>query len=297
MPWYYNPLEEVRRADNTTTSAFLNLLGNIRYRIVKGVELDATYQYTEQNTSSRSLYDKETWYVRNLVNNYTQPNGTRPIPYGGILKLGSPVQRVQHSGRVQLNAQKSLDDHDLVFLGGAELRQAVEESFPETVMYNYDVDRGVGTSRMDFVRNYKLYTSWASAPIPGVSENTFYRIDRYLSYFSNASYTYRSKYILSGSARWDGSNLFGVKTNQKGTLLWSAGGSWNLYAEPFFNVDWVNQLRVRATYGSSGNVNKSVSTFPVIDYSAAIALNPDLEPYAALTSPGTLPCAGSRSTP
>ncbi|MEI3796562.1 MULTISPECIES: SusC/RagA family TonB-linked outer membrane protein [unclassified Chitinophaga] len=286
LPWYYNPLEEIRRADNTSSSSFLNLLGNLRYQVVKGVDIDATYQYTEDKSSTRYMYDKETYYVRNLVNNYTQPNGERPIPYGGILKLGSPVQRVQHSGRIQLNARKSMAEHELAFLGGAEARQTIEESFPETILYNYDPDRGIGTSRMDFVKNYKLYTSWASAPIPGATENTFYRIDRYLSYFANSSYTFRSKYILSGSARWDGSNLFGVKTNQKGTLLWSAGASWNLSSEPFFKADWVDQLRFRATYGSSGNVNKSVSTFPVIDYASAIALNPDLEPYAGITSPG-----------
>ncbi|WP_333864467.1 SusC/RagA family TonB-linked outer membrane protein, partial [Chitinophaga sp.] len=286
LPWYYNPLEEVRNGDNTSTSAFLNLLGNIRYQIVKGLDLDATYQYTEDNSKSRYMYNKETYFVRNLVNMYTQPDGTKPIPYGGILKLGSPVQRVQHSGRLQLNGMKTIGEHDLVFLGGAEVRQAVEESFPESILYNYDQDRGIGTSRMDFVRNYKLYTSWASAPIPGASENTFYKLDRSLSYFANSSYTYQSKYILSGSARWDGSNLFGVKTNQKGTLLWSAGASWNINAEPLFQADWVDQLRIRATYGSSGNVNKGVSTFPVIDYGSTLMPDPNLEPYAGITSPG-----------
>ncbi|WP_295116941.1 SusC/RagA family TonB-linked outer membrane protein [uncultured Chitinophaga sp.] len=286
LPWYYNPLEEVRMADNTAKNSFLNLLGNVRYQVVTGVNIDATYQYTEQKSSTRYLYNKETFFVRHLVNNYTQADGTRPIPYGGILRLGSPAQLVQHSGRVQLTAQKEIGEHELAFLAGGEVRQAVEQSFPETLLYNYDADLGVGTSKMDYVKTYKLYTSWGGATIPGASDNSYYKIDRYLSYFANGSYTFRSKYILSGSARWDGSNLFGVKTNQKGTLLWSAGASWNVFSESFLKAGWIDQLRLRGTYGSSGNVNKSVSTFPVIDYSVARFLHPDLEPYAGLTSPG-----------
>lgn len=285
LPWYFNPVDEVKRADNTSKSSYLNLLGNIRYTILDGVSLDATYQYNEQQSSSRNYYSKETFYVRNLVNNYTQADGSRPIPYGGILKLGSPVLDVQHSGRVQLNAQKRFAAHEVSFLAGGEIRQVVDQSFPGTLLYNYSDDLGQGTSQLDYVKTYKLYTSWAGAPIPGASTTTYYKTDRYLSYFGNGSYSYKSRYIVSGSARWDGSNLFGVKTNQKGTLLWSAGASWNISSEPFFHANWVDQLRLRATYGSAGNVNKSVSTFPVISY-ATSASNPYIERYANITSPG-----------
>src|SRR5690606_40459259 len=41
-------------------------------------------------------------------------------------------------------------------------------------------------------------------------------IDRYRSVYGNASYTLYGRYVLYGSARLDQSNLFGVRTNQKG---------------------------------------------------------------------------------
>ncbi len=218
LPWHFSPLEEIGLSDNTTTGSFLNLLGNVRYQLTEGINLNATYQYTESNASGREYYSPETYYVRNLVNLYTQPNGTKPIPDGGILRLSGPVQQVQHSGRLLLNGQKKMGEHAIAFLGGAEIRQSVDESFPGSVLYDYDEDLGTGTSRMDYIKTYLLYTS-SGASIPGAEENTYHRIDRYLSYFANASHTFQSRYILSGSARWDGSNLFGVKTNQKGTLL------------------------------------------------------------------------------
>jgi hypothetical protein len=285
LPWHFSPLEEIGLSDNKTTGSFLNLLGNVRYQLTEEINLNATYQYTESNASGREYYSPETYYVRNLVNLYTQPNGTKPIPDGGILRLSGPVQQVQHSGRLLLNGQKNIGEHAIALLGGAEIRQSVDESFPGSVLYDYDEDLGTGTSRMDYIKTYLLYTS-SGASIPGPEENTYYKIDRYLSYFANASHTFQSKYILSGSARWDGSNLFGVKTNQKGTLLWSAGASWELSAEEFFKVKWVDYIRLRTTYGSSGNVNKGVSAYPVIDYSASAFLDPNLERYASIVSPG-----------
>src|SRR5690606_21978303 len=69
-----------------------------------------------------------------------------------------------------------------------------------------------------------------------------------------------------GSARYDGSNLFGVKTNQKGTPLWSLGGSWDISKETFYHVDPISYLRLRTTYGVSGNVNKSVTHYPTMRY-------------------------------
>lgn len=73
--------------------------------------------------------------------------------------------------------------------------------------------------------------------------------------------------MLSSSIRWDGSNLFGVKTNQKGVPLWSVGGSWNISNEAFYPLArTVPYLRLRTTYGVSGNVNKAVTHYPTIAF-------------------------------
>src|SRR5690606_8762552 len=87
---------------------------------------------------------------------------------------------------------------------------------------------------------------------------------RNLSYFGNVSYSYRNRYVLTVSSRWDASNLFGVKTNQKGVPLWSAGLGWKISDEGFWNRDAVPYLRLRATYGINGNVNRRASAFPTI---------------------------------
>ena len=82
----------------------------------------------------------------------------------------------------------------------------------------------------------------------GESEETL------LSFFGTADYNYESKYYAQASVRYDGSSLFGADT--KWGLFWSASASWNLHNENWLkNVDWLNTLKVRASYGVNGNNN------------------------------------------
>lgn len=64
---------------------------------------------------------------------------------------------------------------------------------------------------------------------------------------------------MYGSSRRDESNLFGVKTNQKGVPLWSTGLLWNLAEENFVQKAWLDDLKLRMSYGVQGNVDQSVS--------------------------------------
>ena len=70
-------------------------------------------------------------------------------------------------------------------------------------------------------------------------------------YFMRANYTYDERYTFSASYRYDGSSRF--KYN-KWAHFWSLGAAWRITNEKFMeNAHWVNDLRLRATYGASGN--------------------------------------------
>jgi len=164
---------------------------------------------------------------------------------------------------MQFNYNQSFGEHTVSALGGGDLRQFQGDTFPGYTLYNYDSDLLTGTAYFNYTQNYdNRPTGRGRIPQPSNLRRRF--VDRYLSYFGNASYRFKERYTLSASARWDGSNLFGVKTNQKGTPLWSIGGSWEPAREAFYAWGWLPYLRIRATYGRSGNVNKSVSVFPTI---------------------------------
>lgn len=70
--------------------------------------------------------------------------------------------------------------------------------------------------------------------------------------FLNNSYDYQQKYYLTASIRRDASSRFG--TYRRSAIFWSLGLAWNLYRETFFqNVTPINELKLRASYGSNGN--------------------------------------------
>lgn len=266
LDWQYRPLQERELIDRRSSGQEIRANLGLRYNFLKYFDLNATYQYLKGNSRSTVQYNRESYYVRNLVNRFTQTNGSQAIPYGGIFQDLSPSDLRSHSGRLQLNyAQDIGRDHRIAALAGAEIRESVENIGPGYTLFGYDPQLLIGTNLLDYAENYAVRPS-GRARIPYYSYQKQRLTDRYLSYFGNASYTYRDRYILSGSMRWDGSNLFGVKANQKGTPLWSVGTSWEINKEDWFRSPAINYLRLRSTYGRAGNVNKNVSALPTIQY-------------------------------
>lgn len=267
LDWQYRPLEDRALVDRRGAANELRANVGVNYEFLKHFKLSATYQYISGSSKNSVEYDKSSFYVRDLVNRYTQPNGTQVIPYGGVYQLASPAQSVTHSGRMQLNySQDFAEKHQIVALLGAEQRQFVQNTEPGYTLYNYDPDLLTGSNLFSYTEYYPTRPSGGRQRIPQPDYIKRKFIDRYVSYFTNAAYTYLGRYALSGSARWDGSNLFGVKANQKGTPLWSVGASWNIGMEEWWSQSWLQHLRLKTTYGSAGNVNKSVSAYPTINH-------------------------------
>ncbi len=71
-------------------------------------------------------------------------------------------------------------------------------------------------------------------------------------YFGRVGYIYNDKYIFSATLRYDGSSRFG--TQNRWGLFPAVSGAWRLSQEAFMdNVDFVEELKVRASFGETGN--------------------------------------------
>src|SRR5690606_16141560 len=120
--WMYKPLEERSLLNNTNGNRELRLNTMGSYSFLKYFKMNATYQYLHNAGWSRRIHAPESYYVRDLVNQYTQVDGTTPIPFGGILDIGQPTEHHTHSGRVQLDMERTINEnHQVVALGGAEI--------------------------------------------------------------------------------------------------------------------------------------------------------------------------------
>ena len=82
----YYPLEELHKQRYESKDSYLNLNLNLNLKIIEGLTLDLRYQQDFGFVYTKNLYDKDSWFVRNMVNNATQiidNEIVQNIPVGG----------------------------------------------------------------------------------------------------------------------------------------------------------------------------------------------------------------------
>lgn len=269
--WSYNLMQEFENKDNRTNDSQIRLQAALKYDITNSLSIEGQYQYENSNSKTKNLSNENTFLVRNSVNTFTTSSaGTinSAIPKGSFLFLQNMNQE-SHSGRIQLNFNKSLSDgmHDLSGLAGYEVRQVLMNSFQDR-LYGYD------DQSLNFTNNINFNDPFRVVPFGLRRISNFKQIaedeDRFISYYGNIAYTYAKKYTLTGSVRLDDTNLFGASDKYKNIPLFSLGGRWSLHNEDFFSSEFINTLALRATYGSNGNANNTTSPF----VQAGIGRNP-----------------------
>ena len=95
-----------------------------------------------------------------------------------------------------------------------------------------------------------------------------------LSQMGRLNYSYDSRYLITLTARRDGYSAFGSNTNKYGTFPSIALG-WNLSNENFMGgtKDFLDQLKVRASYGKSGNMAIGVNQTSLVDNTVSYPFN------------------------
>jgi TonB-linked SusC/RagA family outer membrane protein len=258
LDWTYRPLEDIYAADNRSKITDALLRSMIRYRMTDYLNVELQYQYERQVKMDRNYRNAESYYVRNLVNQYSQRNTTTgiftyPFPKGGVLNLGSKDLSSDNL-RGQVNyAQTFHQLHSITAVAGAEIRQ-VKTAFYTQNLYGYDDENGTAITNLDYKTSFPNFPSGLSKTLPDPGGTITETTNRYISYYLNAGYLYQNKYALSVSTRKDGANIFGVKINDKITPLWSLGLSWNIDKEKFYKISWLSQFKLRTSYGYNGNV-------------------------------------------
>lgn len=92
----------------------------------------------------------------------------------------------------------------------------------------------------------------AGASVQGASAS--YTVDGLVSYFGNVRYNFDEKYILQATFRADGSSRFG-EGNKFGYFP-GISAAWRISSEDFMSgVSFINDLKIRASYGVTGNNN------------------------------------------
>ena len=157
------------------------------------------------------------------------------VTLGTLQASRTQYTQITTSNTVTYN--KSFGLHNITILGGQEATRYDDNSY---YVYAPDVNPDIPY----------LSTGTAEADDSDYGTNTW----SLLSYFGRVDYGFNDKYFVQASLRSDGCSRFG-KDTRWGTF-WSAAASWNVNKESFLeNATWLDQLKVRASYGISGNYN------------------------------------------
>jgi len=264
LNWAYSPVGDIGAVQNVTTTNDLLLNTSLHYKMLSILNLEMKYQYEQQQMANNALYGAGSFYTRDLENSFTQidpasGNLSYPVPLGSILDMNQQ-KLVSQQGRIQLNFRKA-DGHKGIWnaLAGGEVRSLTTSGHTERY-YGYDPGTLSVNPAINYATLYATNPGGDSGYIPG-NQYPMMKTDHFISAFANGTYTYNQRYGISGSIREDEANLFGAKTNQKGIPLWSAGVSWQASKEDFFPADQLPLLKLRVTYGSSGNISRLASAY------------------------------------
>lgn len=130
--------------------------------------------------------------------------------------------------------QTFAEKHNVSGIVGTEYRRDYSES---------QNARGDG-----FTGNFFNVLSATSTPFSVGGSNSEWRI---ASYFTNLKYNFDEKYFVSFVGRYDGHSRFGA--DSRWAFFPSISGAWRISEEDFFNVDFIDELKLRGGYGTTGN--------------------------------------------
>jgi TonB-linked SusC/RagA family outer membrane protein len=224
----YNPVEEMNTILNGTEGKYLDWNVALKLNILKNFSTQVTL--AEQG---KDFFDFQFTpsYNTSLING----NGGRNTAARDYNK--NDQKSFEWIGNYALTAGR----HNLKVLGGysyyyfnASGLNGSNEGFPSDVLtYN---NLGAGLWNLEEGQN---------------NVGSFKNDSKLIAFFGRVNYDFDSKYYFSASLRHEGSSRFGI--SHKWGNFPAASVGWRVSKEDFFSVPWINELKLRADYGETGN--------------------------------------------
>ena len=264
----FNLLESIAQEHQKQYNLSLRPFANLQVSILKGLQYQSYFQYELNTHNSETFFGKDTYYMRLRHNQLVKQDATTQkfsseLPEGGYYEQ-EKGQTQHYTFRQQLDFNRTFAEaHNVTALLGFEMRQHYTPRNTKEMQYGYD------EQTLSFpTLNWKdLYNPGVTSYLYGRQSLSLSRNQqsetkhRFISFYSTLGYSYDQKYNLTGSVRVDQADMFGADPKYKYRPLWSVGGSWNLHREDFFYGNVVNLLKLRLTYGVSGNVDQTTTPF------------------------------------
>lgn len=265
------PMDNLDKGIENMKTMSLRTFARLNLEFTPWLHYSASFQYERGANRYRQIQEAGSYATNSTINSFAEDNGgslTYHLPYGNILNVRDQY-RSSYNFRQQLNFDYTINDlHNITVILGTETRENLLE-MRKNMLYNYN-EQTLSSEAIDekYLLGNWVTTPWGDWNSFSNETSQFYETkNRYISLYGNAAYTYDSRYSATFSMRWDRSNLWGTSNQYQNKPVWSAGLSWNASNEAFMkDIQWVDMLKLRASYGISGNVYPAYSPYMVTYY-------------------------------
>ena len=263
--WYYrkdgnqysqfNIVNEMNNSSRDINQYSVSLTGQATYKFTPALKLMGTGSYSFNDTR------EEIWFGENS-NKVTVMRGNQDAystcPFGGILN-STDTRSQSYTLRLQLDYSKYLGEENKHFLNamaGYEVSSTKYNAVAQELR-GYNKERGksfptftVTNGPIADFSKYTLYYAWLINNTPTFTD----QLTNTMSALVTLTYGYDDRYIINFNARSDWSNAFGSRSNDKFFPVWSVSARWNATNDVLKDVDWIENLALRFSYGLQGNI-------------------------------------------
>jgi TonB-dependent starch-binding outer membrane protein SusC len=240
----FNPLTQLDDTHNESNTNKLYGKLELQYDLLKNLKLTSRYGYTNVDVTGKA-FNPLSFYGTGHINSTLNADGTA--------KIGAHNNVSEYKNTYFNSTFETFGNYKLVLNEDHSFDAILGFSMAKTT------GNALNGSRQDVPFNSWEFADISSAtgiaPTSGLDVGSFQYERRNLSYFSRINYDYKDKYLASFSARRDGSYAFGA--NNKFANFYAGSLGWVVSNEDFFNLDFINYFKVRASYGITGNENVS----------------------------------------
>lgn len=266
-----DPFHDRGLSNTTSSNLTTRLQAKLNLKFTDWLNFSTQFQYEFGNYHDKEFQDKTTYNVRKAINDFASTddeiNAIYNKPYGDIYQHGINSQQAWNF-RTQLDFDKTFAEiHQVTAIAGMEMRHN-KTRYESNTYYGYD-EQLLKWTTVDQTSIQSINGALFGYPWIGQNEFAWLReiMNRFISFYGNVAYSYDDKYILNGSIRTDRTNLYGTSSKYQGKPTWSVGAAWRIEREKFmYGIEWVNLLKLRASYGIGGNIAKDQWPYMVAYY-------------------------------
>ena len=241
----FNPLTKLENTYNSNVGSKIYGKFELQYNVVKNLTLTSRFGYTKYDGNAKSFTPLVFYGPLNVDNSMNADGSTVTGKHSSVAH--EKVSNFNYTWESFANYNfKYKQDHNFETVLGLSVAKVSGNA--------------AGASRQDVPFNSWEFADFTAATGNNSATNTnalagyYYQyFRRNLSYFSRINYDYQDKYLASFTARRDGSYAFG--TDNKFGNFFSGSLGWVVSKEKFFKADFVDQFKIRGSYGTIGNEN------------------------------------------